>query len=98
MSVNAISVGGSNCYIHVGKSKKEVVDIVRRYFGLVVEEEYDILSVMETTAYEMTAALSILNILLENGYDKSELSGKVASHNVHLYFKIFVFMYFLKIV
>ena len=52
------------------------MDVVRRYFGLVVEEEYDILSVMETTAYEMTAALSILNILLENGYDGSEMSSK----------------------
>ena len=52
------------------------MDVVRKYFSLVVDEEYDILSVMETTAYEMTAALSILNLLLENGYDKSELSGK----------------------
>ena len=52
--------------------------VVRKYFSLVVEEEYDILSVMEITAYEMTAALSILNILLENGCDRSELSGKFA--------------------
>ena len=59
---------------YVGKCKKEVVDVIRKYFGLVVED-YDT-PIMETTAYEMTAALSILNILLENGYDKSELSGK----------------------
>ena len=63
---------------YVGKCKKKVVDVVRKYFSLIVDEEYDILSVMETTAYEMTAALSILNLLLENGYDKSELSGKRA--------------------
>ena len=51
---------------------------MRKYFRLVVEEEeYDHkISVNETKAYEMTAALSILNILLENGYDKSELSGE----------------------
>lgn len=60
-------------YVHyVGKCKKEVVDLVRNYFGLVVEEHEEI-SVMEAKAYEMTAALSLLNVLLENGYDKSEL-------------------------
>ena len=60
---------------YTDKCREKVVGLVTKYFGLVVEEDYET-SVMEMEAYVMTAALSILNILLENGYDKSELSGE----------------------
>ena len=62
---------------NVGKCEKQVVSLVKKYFNLVVEEE-DEISVAEANIYEMTAALLILNILLENGYDKLELSSKCA--------------------
>ena len=67
----------SYTYVHyIGKCDSDNVNLVRKYLSLVVEEEGD---EIETKAYEMTAALSILNILLENGYDKFELSSKHAN-------------------
>ena len=55
------------------------MDVIRKYFSLFLEKEDCEFSETETTAYEMTAAMSVLNILLENGYDKSELSGMCAN-------------------
>lgn len=77
------------CIRCVGKCDSDIVHLVRKYLSLVVEEEDD---EIETKAYEMTAALSILNILLENGYDKSELSSKHA--NLYLIDFIFIYLYF----
>ena len=54
---------------NVGKCEKQVVSLVRKYFNLVFEGE-DEVSVAEANVYEMTAALSILNILLESGCSK----------------------------
>ena len=56
-----------------------VVNLVRKYLSMVVEEEDGETLLIETKAYEMTSALSILNILLDNGYDKSDLSSKHAN-------------------
>ena len=67
----------SYTYVHyIGNCDSDNVNLVRKYLSLVVEEEG---GEIEAKAYEMTAALSILNILLENGYDKLELSSKHAN-------------------
>ena len=70
---------------------------MKKYFRLVVEEEDFETSLMDTKVYEMTAALSILNILLENGCDKSELSGKCSFKSINLFVFVYsVIMYLIK--
>jgi len=61
-------------YVFVGKCSKDVSSLIGHYFSLLNEEDYDVS--LQAQTFELTAAFSVLNILLENGLDKSKLSGK----------------------
>ena len=61
-------------FCSVGECSKEVSSLVGQYFSLLAEEDYDVS--LQSQAFGLTAALSVLNILLENGLDKSKLSSK----------------------
>ncbi|XP_065911927.1 protein SAAL1-like isoform X2 [Dysidea avara] len=63
----------SDGVVTLGECSKEVSSLVGQYFSLLAEEDYDVS--LQSQAFGLTAALSVLNILLENGLDKSKLSS-----------------------
>jgi len=76
--------------VGVGECSKDVSSLVGQYFSLISEEDYDIS--LQTQAFELTAAFSVLNILLENGLDKSKLSSKY--HDAYLTAEVFLLVIF----